>query len=150
MRAVASAIGPDRVALRISPEHNIQGTVEEDHDDVVTTYGALLDGMADLGLACLSVLHDELEGEFVQNLRNRFGDPILANRGRRWGEMDLAEAERLVDGGSADAAVADRALMANPDLVRRWQEGLPATPADSATFYTQGAEGYTDSPFARA
>jgi 2,4-dienoyl-CoA reductase-like NADH-dependent reductase (Old Yellow Enzyme family) len=149
VRAVAGAIGAERVGLRISPEHNIQGAVEEDHDDVVATYGALLDGLADLGPAYLSVLHDELEGAFVQGLRTRFGRPFLANRGRRWGEMDLAEAQHLVDGGLADAVVVGRAVIANPDLVRRWREGLPLTPADPATFYTQGAEGYTDYPFAR-
>ncbi|MFI7481345.1 alkene reductase [Kocuria sp. M1R5S2] len=149
VRAVAAAVGPDRVGLRISPEHNIQGTVEEDHDDVVATYGALLDGVADLGLAYLSVLHDELEGDFVQGLRRRFGGVVLVNRGRRWGEMHHAEAQRLVDGGLADAVVIGRAVIANPDLVRRWQEGLPVAPADPSTFYTQGAEGYTDYPFAR-
>jgi 2,4-dienoyl-CoA reductase-like NADH-dependent reductase (Old Yellow Enzyme family) len=63
--------------------------------------------------------------------------------------MDLAEAQHLVDGGLADAVVVGRAVIANPDLVRRWREGLPLTPADPATFYTQGAEGYTDYPFAR-
>jgi N-ethylmaleimide reductase len=149
VRAVADAVGAERVGLRISPEHDIQGAVEEDHDDVVATYGALLDGLADLDLAYLSVLHDELEGAFVQGLRTRFGGPFLVNRGRRWGEMDLAEARRLVDGDLADAVVVGRAVIANPDLVRRWREGLPLTPADPATFYTQGAEGYTDYPFAR-
>lgn len=146
VRAVASAIGPDWVALRISPEHTIQGTVEDDHDDVVTAYGALLDAIADLGLACLSVLHDELEGESVQGLRNRFGGPFLANRGRRWGGgpgRGPAPGGR----GSADAAVVGRAVIANPDLVRRWQEGLPVTRADAAVFCTQDAEGCR---FARA
>ena len=37
VRALASAIGPDRVGLRISREHNIQGAVEKDHGGVVTS-----------------------------------------------------------------------------------------------------------------
>jgi len=39
-------------------------------------------------------------------------------------------------------------LLANPDLVRRWREGLELNTPDMDTFYTPGAHGYTDYPFA--
>lgn len=42
--------------------------------------------------------------------------------------------------------VVGRPAIANPDLVRRWREGLPVNEPDAATFYTDGAEGYTDYP----
>ncbi|GMA87416.1 hypothetical protein GCM10025868_26660 [Angustibacter aerolatus] len=41
--AVAEAVGAGRVGLRISPEHDIQGALETDRDDVLATYGTLLD-----------------------------------------------------------------------------------------------------------
>ncbi|HJE84724.1 MAG TPA: alkene reductase, partial [Corynebacterium amycolatum] len=47
----------------------------------------------------------------------------------------------------ADAAVVGRLAISNPDLVRRWQEGLPVTTPDESTFYTGGEKGYTDYPF---
>ena len=47
VRGVAEEIGGDRVGLRISPEHNVQGTLERDRQDVLATYDALLDGIAD-------------------------------------------------------------------------------------------------------
>ncbi|MBT2523440.1 alkene reductase, partial [Arthrobacter sp. ISL-28] len=64
--AVAKAIGAQRVGLRISPENNNVGDVfENDRDDVLATYGALLDQLRPLDLAYLSVLHSEPGGELV-------------------------------------------------------------------------------------
>ena len=56
------------------------------------------------------------------------------------------EAIALVADGHADAVVVGRPAIANPDLVRRWREGLPVNEPDPSTFYTDGAEGYTDYP----
>src|SRR5947209_4122110 len=59
VEAVAAAIGAGRVGLRLSPEHGIQDALEPDRDDVLATYGGLLDRLRPLGLAYLSVLHRE-------------------------------------------------------------------------------------------
>ena len=146
VRAVAEAIGPERTALRISPEHNVQGTVEEDRADVLATYEALLAGIADLDLAYLSVLHREVDGDLVAHLRESFRGPMVLNSG--FSEITgLEEARRIVETGLADATAVGRELIANPDLVRRWREGLPLNEPDQGTFYTGGAHGYTDYPF---
>ena len=47
----------------------------------------------------------------------------------------------------AAAVVVGCPVIANPDLARRWQEGLPLNEPDSSTFYTEGSVGYTDYPF---
>lgn len=147
VRAVAAEIGADRTALRISPEHGVQGVPEDDRDDVLATYGALLDGISDLGLAYLSVLHADIDGGLVATLRQRFGGTFLLNSG--FGHVtQLDEATRIVEDDLADASVVGRELIANPDLVRRWQEGLELNEPDSSTFYVGGAHGYTDYPFA--
>src|SRR3954447_19630583 len=54
--AGAEAIGAERVGIRISPAHNIQGATETDEADVAATYTALIEAIAPLGLAYLSVL----------------------------------------------------------------------------------------------
>jgi len=54
--------------------------------------------------------------------------------------------ERLLDEDLADAVVVGRPALANPDLARRWQEGADLNAPDYATFYTDGAAGYTDYP----
>jgi 2,4-dienoyl-CoA reductase-like NADH-dependent reductase (Old Yellow Enzyme family) len=143
--AVAEAIDAHRVGLRISPEHNIQGALEQDPADVRATYGHLVDGLAPLNLAYLSILHKEPTGALVQDLRARFNGTFLVNTG--FGVVTSRdEATGLVADGHADAVVVGRPAIANPDLVRRWREGLPVNEPDSSTFYTDGAEGYTDYP----
>jgi 2,4-dienoyl-CoA reductase-like NADH-dependent reductase (Old Yellow Enzyme family) len=143
--AVAEAIGAGRVGLRISPEHNIQGALETDRDDVRATYGTLVDQLRPLGLAYLSVLHAEPAGELVQELRQRFGGPLIANSG--FGTVTTrAEAVQLIEAAHADAVAVGRLAIANPDLVERWSGEHPENEPDAATFYAAGAEGYTDYP----
>ena len=57
-RAVAGAIGAGRVGIRISPANGAGGADEPDPTDVAATYGALVDGLAPIGLAYLHVLGD--------------------------------------------------------------------------------------------
>ena len=143
--AVADAIGAGRVGLRISPEHGIQDALEPDRDDVLATYGALLDQLRPLGLAYLSVLHREPGGELVQELRRRFGGRLMANSG--FGTVTTREeAVRLIESAHADAVAVGRPVIANPDLVERWAGQHPENEPDPATFYGPGAEGYTDYP----
>lgn len=143
--AVADAIGAGRVGVRISPEHNIQDALETDSNDVLATYGALVDALAPLGLAYLSVLHAEPTGTLVQQLRLRFAGPVLVNSG--FGAITTrAEALGLLNDGHADAVVVGRPAIANPDLAYRWQEDLPLNEPNAATYYGDGPAGYTDYP----
>ena len=145
-RRVAAAIGAERTGLRISPAHNIQGCDELDPADVEATYTAFIEGIADLGLAYLSILADP-RGELTQKLRSAFGGVTFLNSG--FSDLTTRDAAAaLVAEGVGDAVVIGRPFLANPDLVRRWQEGLEENEPDQATFYGGGAEGYTDYPFA--
>ncbi|MBT1192757.1 alkene reductase [Rhodococcoides kroppenstedtii] len=149
VEAVVDAIGAGRVGIRISPEHNIQDALETDSADVRATYRALVDRIAPLGLSYLSVLHKDPAGELVQDLRTAFGGPFLVNSG--FGEITTRdEALAIVDDNVGDAVVVGRPAIANPDLVHRWKEDLPLNTPDQSTFYSSGAEGYTDYPFASA
>ena len=142
-RAIADEIGAGRVGIRISPSHNIQDVLETDADDVRATYEALVDGLAPLGLSYLSVLHAEPAGDLVQDLRSRFGGVLIANSG--FGSPTTRDEVRsLIADGHADAVAVGRPVMANPDLVERWQGGHPENELDQATVYASGAEGYTD------
>jgi len=145
VNAVVAALGANRVGLRISPEHNVQGIAETDAADVRATYEVLVDSIAPLNLAYLSILHHEPTGELVQDLRKRFGGTFLVNTG--FGVITTREeALNLVAEGHADAVVVGRPAIANPDLARRWKESLPLNEPDPSTFYAEGATGYTDYP----
>ena len=143
-RAIADAIGPDRVGIRISPAHNVQGATETDPADVEATYAALVDGIAPLGIAYLSVLADP-SLDLVQRLRKDFGGALIANDG--FGQVTTREsAQALLDDDLADAVAVGRLYIANPDLPQRWQSGADLNEPDPSTFYGGGAEGYTDYP----
>ncbi len=143
-RAVAEAIGPERVGIRISPAHNIQGATEEDAADVRATYATLVEAVAPLGLAYLSVLADP-RLELVQDLRRTFGGVLVANDG--FGEVTTRQsAQEILDKDLADAVAVGRLFIANPDLPERWRTGAPLNEPNPDTFYGGGAEGYTDYP----
>jgi 2,4-dienoyl-CoA reductase-like NADH-dependent reductase (Old Yellow Enzyme family) len=143
-RAVAEAIGPERVGIRISPAHNIQGATEEDPADVEATYTTLVQEIAPLGLAYLSVLADP-SLDLVQRLRKEFRGVLVANDG--FGAVTTREsAQALLDADLADLVAVGRLFLANPDLPARWRTGAQLNEPNPATFYGGGAEGYTDYP----
>jgi N-ethylmaleimide reductase len=145
-RAVADAIGAERVGIRISPAHNIQGVLEEDVDDTAATYDALVSGIADLGLAYLSILAAP-ESDLLRDLRKRFDGPVIINTG--FGDVTtLDSVEGLLERDLGDLVAVGRPFLANPDLPRRWREGLELNEPNPDTFYGGGAEGYTDYPAA--
>ncbi|QWT24718.1 alkene reductase [Subtercola sp. PAMC28395] len=143
--AVADAVGAGRVGIRLSPMHNIQDAFEPDLDDATATYEAVIDGIRPLGIAYVSILHHEPTGDLVQNLRARFGGPVIANTG--FGSVTTRDqAVSLVRDLHADAVAVGRLAIANPDLVERWQGSHPENEPNPATFYTGGAVGYVDYP----
>ncbi len=143
-RAVAAAIGADKVGIRISPAHNIQGATEEDPADVEATYTELVNGIADLGLAYLSVLADP-SLDLVKRLRKDFGGVLVANTG--FADVTSREtAQEILDRDLADLVAVGRLFLANPDLPARWQTGAELNEPHQSTFYGGGAEGYTDYP----
>ncbi len=143
-RGVTAAIGADRVGIRISPAHNIQGVLEEDPAETAATYEALVDEIAPLGMAYLSVLADP-RSDLVRDLRSRFGGPVVLNSGFA-AITTLEDVERVLEDDLADLVAVGRPFLANPDLPRRWRVGAALNEPDPSTFYGGGAEGYTDYP----
>lgn len=149
IRALVEEIGADRVGVRFSPGHNVQGVIEEDEADMVATYGGLLDAIAPLNLAYVSFLHAHPESELISTLANKARangvTKVLMNDG--FGTVTTQEdAQRELELDYVDAVVVGRQLIANPDLVRRWREDLPLNEPDQSTFYVGGERGYTDYP----
>ncbi len=93
----------------------------------------------------MSILHAEPAGDLVQGLRKTFGGPLMINSG--FGvQTERDEAIQLVEEGAADVVAVGRMVIANPDLVERWESGAETNEPNPATFYGPGAEGYTDYP----
>jgi 2,4-dienoyl-CoA reductase-like NADH-dependent reductase (Old Yellow Enzyme family) len=149
-KSIREAIGAGRTGIRISPSHNIQGIQEVDAADVHATYGHLMHELAPLGLAYVSILQADLDGDLVRDLHDRFGGAFVVNSG--FSQVTTrAEAETLVASSHADAVAVGRLAIANPDLAERWRAEAGSDEAtenepNAATFYGPGAEGYTDYP----
>ena len=143
--AVASAVGADRTGIRLSPQHNIQGVLETDDADARATYAALAAGLAPLGLAFVDILHAHPQGDLVQRIRRSVGAPVILNSGFS-SPTTREEAEALVAEGWADAVGVGRPVIANPDLVHRWQQRADLNEPRPELFYGSTAEGYTDYP----
>lgn len=142
--AVAQAIGADRVGLRISPAHNIQGVLETDPVETRETYTALVAAIAPLGLAYLSVIQDPAS-ELVAELKDLFGGPLMLNSGFAT-ITSMQDAEKMLQENGADLVAVGRQYIANPDLPQRWRTGTELNDPIPETFYGGGAKGYTDYP----
>jgi N-ethylmaleimide reductase len=139
--AVANAIGPQKVGIRISPASTFNGITETETEQ---TYTALLDGLNPLGLLYLHILEDP-GTNFHEQLRKQWDGTVIFNTGTT-GPSDLAVAQEAIDSGTADLFCIGRGFLANPDLVERLRTGAELNQPDMATFYSGGAAGYTDYP----
>jgi N-ethylmaleimide reductase len=143
--AVAKAIGPERLGIRLSPYGVFNGTGE--FPEVRTQFLALADKLSSLKLLYLHLVDHSSMGappvpaDFKIALRNGFGGLFLLSGGfdRRTAETALLEKR-------GDMVVFGRPFLANPDLVRRMQLDAPLNPPDPSTFYTPGPKGYIDYP----
>ncbi|MBZ4016237.1 alkene reductase [Streptomyces purpurogeneiscleroticus] len=146
VRAVADAIGPDRVGLRISPGNTVNGIHESDTADI---YPALITALSDSNLAYLHVAFADPDQPTYQHIRKHWPgtlianpvlpDPFPADGGRH-------EAERLLSAG-ADLIALGRPFLANPDLVTRLRTHAPLNPLrNKYLMYVGGETGYTDYP----
>ena len=90
---------------------------------------------------------NELIQNFAEKARVNGTTRVLFNTGFPT-VTQLSDAAALIERPYVDAVVVGRMILANPDLSRRWEEGLELNEPDPATFYVGGAHGYTDYPFA--
>ncbi|HAS32668.1 MAG TPA: alkene reductase, partial [Microbacterium sp.] len=102
-------------------------------------------GLAPLGLAFVDILHAHPQGDLVQRIRRSVGAPVILNSGFS-SPTTREEAEALVAEGWADAVGVGRPVIANPDLVHRWQQRADLNEPRPELFYGRTAEGYTDYP----
>jgi N-ethylmaleimide reductase len=138
---VASAIGADRVGVRLSPFNTYNDMTDSDPQDTFTYAAAAL---RRFGLAYLHVvepLGPAGEARLTKEIRARFGGPLVVNGG-----FDRETAEAALASGEADAVSFGAAFLANPDLPWRFAVGAPLNSPDVATFYGGGDRGYIDYP----
>ena len=69
-----------------------------------------------------------------------------ANRKKSHDANDADSGNHAIGDKGASAVAYATSYIANPDLVRRFQDGLPLAEVDQHSLYTPGAVGYSDYP----
>jgi N-ethylmaleimide reductase len=143
--ATIKAIGKDKVGIRISPfgvfnDMPLYPQMESDY-----TY--LAKQLNERGLLYIHLVDHSSMGapaipESIRTmLRSQSNTHLLLSGG-----YDLKRAESDLAAGKADLIVSGKAILANPDLKKRWETGAALNAPDMSTFYTPGPKGYTDYP----
>jgi len=148
--ATCEACPASRVGVRLSPNgiYNDMGS-----PDFREQFGYLAGQLDKFGLAYLHVLdglafgfHELGEPMTLAEFRKVFSGPLIGNCG-----YTQETAEQAITAGDAAMISFGRPYISNPDLVRRFTEGVELNPdSDVSTWYTpagaDGAKGYTDFP----
>ena len=144
--ALIGEVGAGRTAVRLSPNGETQGC---DDDQPVALFTAAAKALQGLDIAFLELREQKPYGNFgasdvppvSPDIRKVFSNPLILNQEYR---ADSAAAD--VASGLADGISFGRPYIANPDLVERLRAGAEWTPDNMRTWYSAGAEGYTDYP----
>lgn len=145
--AVSDAIGAERVGIRISPGHAVNGIEETGTHE---TYDALLRALAPHDLMYLHVMETAPFAGYstLEQARELWPGTLMANEGFTR-EFDVEGADEMVADGRIDLVAYGRSFLANPDLPERLRLGAELNAPNTKTFYGGGAEGYTDYPTLR-
>lgn len=150
-RAIADAVGHDRVGIRLSPVTPANDIVDADPQPL---FDHLMRQLAPLGLAYVHVIEGATGGP--REIDGRPFDYAAMQAAYReagglgaWmvnNAYDAELAHAAIDSGDADLVAFGKAFICMPDLTERIRRGAPFLQPDRATMYGGGAKGYTDYP----
>jgi 2,4-dienoyl-CoA reductase-like NADH-dependent reductase (Old Yellow Enzyme family) len=136
--AVAEVWGPGRVGMHLAPRSDSHGISDANPAE---TFGYIARELGKRKIAFLMAREYECPGWLGPRLKDQFGGVYIANE-----RFTLATAEEVVARGDADAVAFGKLWIANPDLVERFRRRSELNEPQAATFYSHGAEGYSDYP----
>jgi N-ethylmaleimide reductase len=142
LEAVIGVWGADRVGVRLSPLNSYNDMSDSDPVGLTAWLAARLDHY---GIAYLHMMRGDFAGpaalDVMTPARAGFRGVLIGNMG-----YDAAEADAAIREGKLDAVAFGVPFLANPDLPARFKADAPLNRPRPASFYTPGAEGYTDYP----
>ncbi|NNE25289.1 MAG: alkene reductase [Saprospiraceae bacterium] len=144
---VANAIGGDKTGIRLSP-YGVFNDIEI-FKGINESFNYLSGELGKLDLAYIHIVDHsgmgtpEVPQSIKSSIKTAFGGTIIISGG-----LDKAKAEAVLESGHGELVAFGRPYIANPDLANRFARDLEIAEPDSSTFYTPGAEGYTDYPTA--
>jgi N-ethylmaleimide reductase len=150
MDGIASDIGKDRLAVRLSPHGNLGGLSDS---DTVPHFSYVITELSKRGVEYLHLIEprassvglaDDASVDSADNLSlfsRLFDGPVITAGG-----YTTKMAVNVLESGPADAVAFGRMFIANPDLPERVRLGAKPNAFDRSTAYGGGEHGYTDYP----
>ena len=140
--AVCSVWDSRRVGLRISPLNSYNSMIDSDPVGLASWLAIRLN---DFNLAYLHAMRGDFfglqQGDVMTPLRAHYKGVLIGNMG-----YSADEANATIAAGKLDAVAFGTAFLANPDLPARIKAKAALNQPQAASFYSPGAEGYTDYP----
>lgn len=131
--------GADRVGVHLAPRRDSHDMGD---DDPVETFGYVADQLGQRKIAFICAREYVADDSLAGLIKQKFGGVFIANE-----KLEREQAERLLELGEADAVAFGQLYIANPDLVERFKQQAELNTPNPATYYAEGATGYTDYPF---
>ena len=143
--AVASAIGKDKVGIRLSP-YGVFNDMPL-HDAMEADYAYLAEQLGARGILYVHILDHSAGGAppVPASIKDTFRRHLPHNLILAGG-YDVERAEADLAAGKADVISFAIKFLANPDLPARFKGGAALNAPDVSTLYTPGEKGYTDYP----
>jgi 2,4-dienoyl-CoA reductase-like NADH-dependent reductase (Old Yellow Enzyme family) len=130
--------GANRVGVHLAPRGDAHTMGDS---DPAATFGYLARELGKRKIAFLFARESLGDDRIGHLLKSEFGGIYIANE-----KFTKETAQQALDSGEADAIAWGKLFIANPDLPKRFEIDAPLNEPNPATFYAEGAEGYTDYP----
>lgn len=142
VRAVAGAIGKEKIGIRFSPFSQLGDLAPYDEEETTATYAGLAQSLDALDIAYIHVaVNGQIPEKAFQSIRNNFSKVIILSNG-----LTPETGEAALHAGFADLVAFGRSFLSNPDFVEKIKSGEALNPVDYAHLYTPGSLGYIDYP----
>lgn len=150
MRELISAVGGDKVGIKLSPFHPYGNIL---FDSPIDTYTYLFGELNKLDFAYVELMkrspmfpvpHYPTDDE-IELFGKQIKQTVIANSG-----YDRSSGEAELNKGIAKIISFGTLFLANPDLPTRFEQNAVLNQPDRATMFGGGAQGYIDYPFLNA
>ncbi len=146
LAAVQKEIPLNKVGVRLNPSlHGSFGMTMD--EETIPTFDYIVQKLNDYDLAYLHLSEPFTDvsdipyavTEIAKHYRPLYKGILMINNG-----FDQETGNKVLNEGLADLVAFGKPYISNPDLVERFQQGVPLTDWDESTFYTPGVKGYLD------
>ena len=150
LAAIAAHWPKDKMGIKFAPGLHNLGAMRI-NEDTLPTYDYLVGKLneMEIGHACIMRPMNDisdtpaaiLQNGTYKHFRPKYRGTLIANLG-----FDHNSANEIIKAGDADLVAFAKYFIANPDLPKRFELGLPLSEPEQATFYQGGPQGYITYP----